>query len=74
MDDFEDKARQAMANPRNVGEMEDADAVGTAGSADCGSADSGSATRFCSFWSSVILRFPMRIFFYTLAYIFFALL
>lgn len=36
MDDFEDKARQAMANPRNVGEMEDADAVGTAGSADCG--------------------------------------
>ena len=36
MDDFEDKARQAMANPRNVGEMEDAAAVGTAGSADCG--------------------------------------
>jgi NifU-like protein involved in Fe-S cluster formation len=25
-----------MANPQNVGEMEDADTVGTAGSADCG--------------------------------------
>lgn len=36
MDDFEEKARQALANPRNVGEMEDADAVGTAGSVDCG--------------------------------------
>lgn len=36
MDSFEEKARQALANPRNVGEMEDADAVGTAGSADCG--------------------------------------
>ena len=36
MSNFEDKAREAMANPRNVGEMEDADAVGTAGSADCG--------------------------------------
>ena len=36
MDDFEDKARQALANPQNVGEMDDADAVGTAGSADCG--------------------------------------
>jgi len=36
MDDFEDRARQALADPRNVGEMEDADAVGTAGSADCG--------------------------------------
>ncbi|MFP6877234.1 MAG: iron-sulfur cluster assembly scaffold protein [Roseibacillus sp.] len=36
MDDFEDKAREALANPKNVGEMEDADAVGTAGSADCG--------------------------------------
>lgn len=36
MDDFEDKAREALANPQNVGEMEDADAVGTAGSADCG--------------------------------------
>ena len=36
MTNFEDKAREAMANPRNVGEMEDADSVGTAGSADCG--------------------------------------
>jgi len=36
MSNFEDKAREAMANPQNVGEMEDADAVGTAGSADCG--------------------------------------
>ena len=36
MDEFEDKAREALANPQNVGEMEDADAVGTAGSADCG--------------------------------------
>ncbi len=36
MTDFEDKARQALANPQNVGEMEDADAVGTVGSPDCG--------------------------------------
>ncbi|NNC87861.1 MAG: FeS assembly protein [Akkermansiaceae bacterium] len=36
MDDFETRAREAMAAPRNVGEMADADAVGTAGSADCG--------------------------------------
>lgn len=36
MDDFADKARKALANPQNVGEMTDADAVGTAGSADCG--------------------------------------
>jgi NifU-like protein involved in Fe-S cluster formation len=36
MDSFEDKARAALSNPQNVGEMEDADAVGTAGSADCG--------------------------------------
>ncbi len=36
MDNFEDKAREALANPQNVGEMDDADAVGTAGSADCG--------------------------------------
>jgi len=36
MTNFEDKAREAMANPQNVGEMEDADTVGTAGSADCG--------------------------------------
>lgn len=36
MDSFETKAREALANPRNLGEMADADAVGTAGSADCG--------------------------------------
>ena len=36
MDDFEAKAREAIADPQNVGEMADADAVGTAGSADCG--------------------------------------
>lgn len=36
MDDFEHKAREALANPQNVGEMNDADAVGTAGSTDCG--------------------------------------
>ncbi len=33
---FEDKVRDAIANPQNMGEMEDADAVGTVGSADCG--------------------------------------
>jgi NifU-like protein involved in Fe-S cluster formation len=36
MDGFEERAREAMANPKNVGEMSDADATGTAGSADCG--------------------------------------
>jgi len=36
MDGFEERARQAIANPNNVGEMSDADASGTAGSADCG--------------------------------------
>lgn len=36
MDDFEAKVRQALANPDNQGEMPDADAVGTAGSPDCG--------------------------------------
>jgi nitrogen fixation NifU-like protein len=36
MDGFEERARQAIANPSNVGEMGDADASGTAGSADCG--------------------------------------
>lgn len=33
---FEDRARQALANPQNVGEMTDADSVGTVGSPDCG--------------------------------------
>ena len=35
-DEFEDKVREAIANPKNMGDMEDADAVGTVGSADCG--------------------------------------
>ncbi len=34
--DFEDRARQALAQPKNVGEMNDADSVGTVGSPDCG--------------------------------------
>ena len=33
---FEEKVRDAIANPRNMGEMSDADAVGTVGSPDCG--------------------------------------
>ncbi len=36
MSNFEEKAREALANPQNVGEMEDADSVGTVGSPDCG--------------------------------------
>ncbi|GHC64728.1 iron-sulfur cluster assembly scaffold protein [Roseibacillus persicicus] len=36
MSDFEEKAREALANPQNVGEMNDADSVGTVGSPDCG--------------------------------------
>ncbi|MCH1510703.1 MAG: iron-sulfur cluster assembly scaffold protein [Akkermansiaceae bacterium] len=35
-DNFEDKARDAMAAPQNVGEMQNADSVGTVGSPDCG--------------------------------------
>jgi nitrogen fixation NifU-like protein len=31
-----DRIRQAIANPKNVGELPDADAVGTVGSPDCG--------------------------------------
>src|SRR3954464_4893630 len=34
--DFEKKVADALANPKNLGEMENADAVGTAGSAGCG--------------------------------------
>ncbi len=34
--DFEAKIEEAIKNPQNVGEMKDADAVGTVGSADCG--------------------------------------
>ena len=36
MDTFDDKVREALANPRNQGELADADAVGTVGSPDCG--------------------------------------
>jgi nitrogen fixation protein NifU and related proteins len=35
-DDLESKIQEAIKNPRNLGEMKDADAVGTVGSADCG--------------------------------------
>jgi NifU-like protein involved in Fe-S cluster formation len=35
-DDLEKRIHDAIANPRNVGEMENADAIGTVGSADCG--------------------------------------
>jgi nitrogen fixation NifU-like protein len=35
-DDLETKIQEAIADPRNLGEMADADAVGTVGSADCG--------------------------------------
>lgn len=34
--EFEDRAREALAQPKNVGEMDDADSVGTVGSPDCG--------------------------------------
>ncbi len=36
MSDFEEKVREALAAPKNQGEMTDADAVGTVGSPDCG--------------------------------------
>src|SRR3954453_20228572 len=35
-DDLQAKVEEAAKNPRNLGEMKDADAVGTVGSADCG--------------------------------------
>lgn len=35
-DEFENRAREAIAQPQNVGEMPDADSVGTVGSPDCG--------------------------------------
>ncbi|MDX1951217.1 MAG: iron-sulfur cluster assembly scaffold protein [Verrucomicrobiota bacterium] len=35
-DDFQKKVAEAIANPRNMGEMETADAVGTVGSPNCG--------------------------------------
>jgi nitrogen fixation protein NifU and related proteins len=36
MSDFESKVKEALANPRNQGELENADAVGTVGSPECG--------------------------------------
>lgn len=36
MSDFEEKVRDALANPKNQGEMKDADSTGTVGSPDCG--------------------------------------
>ena len=35
-DDLQAKIEEAVKNPRNLGEMENADAVGTVGSPDCG--------------------------------------
>jgi nitrogen fixation NifU-like protein len=35
-DDLQSRIEDAVKNPRNLGEMKDADAIGTAGSADCG--------------------------------------
>src|SRR4051794_29296955 len=35
-DDLQHRIEEAVKNPRNLGEMKDADAVGTVGSADCG--------------------------------------
>ena len=35
-DDLQQRIQQAIANPRNLGEMTDADSVGTVGSPDCG--------------------------------------
>ena len=36
MEDLEAKIRAAQQNPKNVGEMADADSIGTVGSPDCG--------------------------------------
>ncbi len=36
MSSFEDKVKDALANPQNQGEIQDADAVGTVGSPECG--------------------------------------
>ncbi|HEY3853030.1 MAG TPA: iron-sulfur cluster assembly scaffold protein [Verrucomicrobiae bacterium] len=35
-DDFEKRIEEALRDPKNLGELQDADAVGTAGSASCG--------------------------------------
>src|SRR5262245_81199 len=34
--DLQSRIEEAVKNPRNLGEMKDADAIGTVGSADCG--------------------------------------
>src|SRR5580704_15097631 len=34
--DLEKRIREAMLNPQNMGELPDADAIGTVGSSDCG--------------------------------------
>lgn len=36
MDSFENRVKKALANPQNQGEIQDADAVGTVGSPECG--------------------------------------
>src|SRR6195952_4959726 len=35
-DDLQSKIEDAIAHPKNIGEMENADSIGTAGSPDCG--------------------------------------
>src|SRR5678816_3265059 len=35
-DDLQQRIHEAIANPKNLGEMQDADSVGTVGSPDCG--------------------------------------
>jgi nitrogen fixation NifU-like protein len=35
-DDLQTRIEETVKNPRNLGEMKDADAIGTVGSADCG--------------------------------------
>ncbi|MBA2586827.1 MAG: iron-sulfur cluster assembly scaffold protein [Chthoniobacterales bacterium] len=35
-DDLQQRIEEAVKNPRNLGEMDDADAIGTVGSPDCG--------------------------------------
>jgi len=35
-DDLEKRIREALANPRNMGELADADAIGTVGNSECG--------------------------------------
>ena len=35
-EDFEQRLQEAIANPKNLGEMADADSVGTVGNPECG--------------------------------------